>query len=155
MNILFLCTGNSCRSILAEALLNHLAPKGLSAQSAGSHPVGVVNPKALATLIKHGIPTQDLRSKSWDSLTLKPEVVITLCAEAAGETCPVFLGQAVRVHWGMPDPAKVEGDESTIEAAFEETFTALKNRLTTFLEVIQATPGLSGDRLKFAMESIA
>jgi protein-tyrosine-phosphatase len=105
MNVLFLCTGNSCRSILAEATFNHLAPAGWRAMSAGSHPTGAVNPRSLKLLKREGIATDGLSSKSWDALPVVPDIVITVCASAAGETCPAYLGPAVRAHWGVEDPA--------------------------------------------------
>ena len=99
MNILFLCTGNSCRSILAEATFNHLAPAGWTAMSAGSKPTGQVHPRSLALLAREGISTVGYHSKSWDNLPATPDVVITVCSNAAGETCPAYLGRAVRSHW--------------------------------------------------------
>ncbi len=133
MNILFLCTGNSCRSIIAEALLAHLSPASITVQSAGSQPTGKVHPGALAVLQKNGVPTEGFCSKSWDNVDPLPDVVITLCGSAAGETCPVYFGKLVRVHWGMPDPAHVEGSEEIIEAAFDETFAVLQERIKKFL----------------------
>jgi Methyl-accepting chemotaxis protein len=103
MNILFLCTGNSCRSIIAEALFRSMAPAGVSVQSAGSRPAGHVHPRALEALSDAGIATNGLASKSWDDLAEKPSVVITLCANAAGEACPVYFGKVVRSHWGMEE----------------------------------------------------
>jgi len=135
MNILFLCTGNSCRSIIAEALLKSVAPAGMTVQSAGSKPAGYVHPRALAVLEKAGIPTAGFYSKSWDKLTGKPNVVITLCADAAGEACPHYFGKVVRSHWGMPDPAKVDGDESKIAAAFDSTFAVLQKRIAALAQL--------------------
>ena len=113
MNILFLCTGNSCRSILAEATFNHLAPAGWSAQSAGSRPTGAVHPRSLALLTREGIATTGLHSKSWDALPTKPDVVITVCGSAAGESCPAYLGPVLRAHWGEHIPAIIlTGDTS-------------------------------------------
>ena len=118
MNILFLCTGNSCRSILAEATFNHLAPPGWHAMSAGSHPAGYVHPRSLALLAREGIPTEGTHSKSWDHLPQTPDIVITVCASAAGETCPAYLGPALRAHWGVEDPAHATGTDEEIDAAF-------------------------------------
>lgn len=98
MKVLFLCTGNSCRSILGEATFNHLAPEGWKAMSAGSHPAGYVHPRSLALLAREGIATQGYHGKSWDDLPEVPDIVITVCASAAGETCPAYLGPAVRTH---------------------------------------------------------
>ncbi len=130
MNILFLCTGNSCRSIMAEALFRTLAPQGVVGQSAGSRPAGYIHPQALATLTRQGISVDGFRSKSWDELTEKPDIVLSLCGNAAGETCPVFFGDFVRSHWGMPDPAHATGDDAAIQAVFDDTFRVLHRRLS-------------------------
>src|SRR5512134_118822 len=103
MNVLFLCTGNSCRSILGEATFNHLAPAGWRAMSAGSRPTGKVHPRTLALLDREGIPIEGCHSKSWDDLADTPDMVITVCSSAAGETCPSYLGAALRTHWGVED----------------------------------------------------
>ena len=133
-NILILCTGNSCRSVLGEALFNHLGGERLQAFSAGSHPVGKVNANALATLKRHGLPTEGYSSKSWDALSdTEMDIVITVCDNAAGETCPAYLGRAVRGHWGLPDPAHVSGTPAEIEAAFESTYAALEARVRKLL----------------------
>jgi arsenate reductase (thioredoxin) len=133
-SVLVLCTGNSCRSILGEALIRHLGGDRVQAFSAGSHPAGAVNPDALATLDRHGLPTHGYASKSWNSLSSTPvDIVITVCDEAAAETCPAFPGRAVRGHWGLPDPAKVNGSPAEIEAAFEFTYTALEMRIRKLL----------------------
>lgn len=141
MNILFLCTGNSCRSLISEALCNHLAPPGLQAFSAGSAPTGVLNPRALALLASKGIATEGYFSKSWAELDFTPDIVITVCASAAGETCPAYLGPAVRAHWGVDDPSHVEGSEAQIAAAFEACYAILRARIEAFL-------ALPLDRLK-------
>lgn len=138
MNILFLCTGNSCRSIIAEALLRAQLPEGVTVQSAGSHPTGAINPGALAALRSAGVPTEGLASKSWDALTEKPDVVITLCADAEGKPCPVFFGDVIRSHWGMPDPAKVVGSEYVIAEAFAETLRTLKRRIDGLCAMLAA-----------------
>ena len=106
MNVLFLCTGNSCRSILAEAIFNHLAPEGWHAMSAGSKPAGQVHPRSLALLEREGIAIEGLYSKLWDNLPVLPDIVITVCGNAAGEICPAYLGPALRSHWGVDDPPK-------------------------------------------------
>ncbi|MGJ7460705.1 arsenate reductase ArsC [Halomonas sp. MA07-2] len=133
MKVLFLCTGNSCRSIYAEAVFNYLTETRHHAWSAGSHPTGEVNPLTVIWLEKEGIPTRGLASKSWEGLDLAPDVVITVCDDAAGEACPLFFGKAVRVHWGVPDPSKAEGSEAQIEAAFASTFNALRQRIKAML----------------------
>lgn len=122
MNFLFLCTGNSCRSILSEAVFNHLAPGGHTAASAGSRPAGKLHPGALAQLERKRISTDDYASKSWHDLPSTPDVVVTVCANAAGETCPAYLGNVVRTHWGLDDPSEVEGTPENVEAAFERTY---------------------------------
>ncbi|MDO9282234.1 MAG: arsenate reductase ArsC [Methylotenera sp.] len=133
MNILFLCTGNSCRSILAEATFNALAPKGMQAISAGSKPAGYVHPRSIALLKRKGIATDGYFSKSWDNLAVTPDVVITVCGNAAGETCPAYLGNVMRAHWGVEDPAKATGTEAEIDASFEEAYLILRNRIEAFL----------------------
>ncbi len=129
MNILFLCTGNSCRSVLAEAMLKHMAPASFHVQSAGSKPTGFIHEKAIEILEKHNISTKGLHSKSWDNLDPIPDIVITLCASAHGETCPMYLGNVTRAHWGMDDPAKADD----FEQAFKECFNILHERITKFL----------------------
>ncbi len=133
MNILFLCTGNSCRSILAEATFNHLAPPGWQAMSAGSHPAGYVHPRALALLAREGIPTAGVHSKSWEHLPQTPDIVITVCASAAGETCPAYLGPALRAHWGVADPAHASGSNEEIDAAFLSAYGILRGRIEALL----------------------
>lgn len=133
MNLLFLCTGNSCRSILAEATFNALAPEGMHAMSAGSQPAGYVHPRSLALLAREGIAIDGLRSKSWNDLPQTPDVVVTVCASAAGETCPVYLGKVLRTHWGVDDPAKATGSEADIDAAFEQAYRILRTRIEAFL----------------------
>lgn len=133
MNVLFLCTGNSCRSILAEACFNQLAPAGLRAYSAGSHPTGAVHPRSLAVLARHGIVSTGYRSKSWDDLPITPDVVVTVCASAAGEACPHYLGQALRTHWGVDDPALARGTDAVIDQAFERTYQILRARIEAML----------------------
>lgn len=133
MNVLFLCTGNSCRSILAEATFNHLAPAGWRALSAGSKPAGYVHPRSLALLAREGIATDGYHSKSWDALSVTPDVVVTVCASAAGETCPVYLGPVLRTHWGVEDPAHATGTDAEIDAAFVTAYRILRARIEAFL----------------------
>lgn len=133
MNILILCTGNSCRSILAEATINALAPAGIRAISAGSKPAGYVHPRSLALLAREGISTEGLHSKSWDSLPITPDVVITVCGSAAGETCPAYLGPVLRAHWGVEDPAHATGTDAEIDAAFAQAYRILRGRIEAFL----------------------
>lgn len=131
MNVLFLCTGNSCRSILGEATFNHLAPDGWTAMSAGSQPTGYVHPRSLALLGREGIATEGFFSKSWDALPVTPDIVISVCGSAAGETCPAYLGPVMRTHWGVADPAHVTGSEEVIEAAFMQAYQTLRARIET------------------------
>ena len=133
MKILFLCTGNSCRSILGEATFNHLAPPGWHAMSAGSHPTGQVHPRSLALLQREGIPSAGCRSKSWDALPQTPDIVITVCSSAAGETCPAYLGPVLRTHWGVDDPAHASGTDEEIDAAFMQAYRTLRRRIEAFL----------------------
>ncbi|MGE3770593.1 MAG: arsenate reductase ArsC [Bdellovibrionales bacterium] len=127
--VLVLCTGNSCRSIMAEALINHLGRGAYAVDSAGSHPEGYVNPRALATLVRHGIDVGQPRSKSWDEFAGQSfDIVITVCDNAA-ESCPAFGGPARRLHWGTPDPAKAQGTDAEIDAAYEQAFQTLKERV--------------------------
>jgi len=133
MNVLFLCTGNSCRSILAEATFNHLVPTGWRAMSAGSQPTGQVHPRSLALLAREGIATEGYLSKSWDALPVTPDIVITVCASAAGETCPAYLGPALRSHWGVDDPARATGTDAEIDAAFDRAYRILRARIEAFL----------------------
>lgn len=109
MNVLFLCTGNSCRSLMGEAVFNHLAPEDWHAISAGSKPIGRLNSGAVALLEEKGISTEGYYSKSWNDLPVTPDIVISVCGNAANETCPVYLGPVMRSHWGVDDPAHAEG----------------------------------------------
>ena len=146
-NVLFICTGNSARSILAEGLLNHLGGDRFKAYSAGSHPKGEVNPFALTELRSLGIPTDGFRSKGWEEFaaTGAPELdlVFTVCDTAAGEVCPVWPGQPLTAHWGLPDPAAVEGSDEAKAKAFHDTAITLKRRI----ELMMALPLASLDRL--------
>ena len=154
MNILFLCTGNSCRSILAEATFNHMAPTGWHAMSAGSQPTGKVHPRSLALLAREGIATDGLHSKSWENLPLVPDVVITVCSNAAGETCPAYLGPVVRAHWGVDDPAHATGTGEEIEAAFTSAYRILRRRIEAFLALPLAELEHDRARLKTELDRI-
>ncbi|MCQ4295346.1 arsenate reductase ArsC [Pseudomonas stutzeri] len=134
MKILFLCTANSCRSILAEALFNHLAPAGLRGFSAGSEPRAEINPLTLEALARAGISADGLYSKSSDAhQVLNPDFVITVCDKAAGEACPVYFGPATKAHWGLADPSESVGSLEEVEAAFDATLASLKRRIAAFL----------------------
>lgn len=129
-NVLFLCTGNSCRSIMAEALLNALGGGRFTAHSAGSHPAGYPHPEALATLERHGIDPGAPSSKSWDVFgDTAFDIVITVCDAAAAESCPAFPGPAERLHWSIPDPASTTGSADEITAAYETAYDMLRERI--------------------------
>ncbi len=136
-NVLFLCTGNSARSIMAEAILNYKGRPNFTAYSAGSQPAGTVRPEALAQIEMARLPTTGLRSKSWDEFARPgaPEMnfVFTVCNNAAKEVCPVWPGQPMTAHWGIPDPAAVTGSPDEIERAFRDAFMALDRRIGLFL----------------------
>lgn len=140
--VLVLCTGNSARSILGEALFNLLGEGRVRAFSAGSRPKGVPHPGALRLLARRGIDTGALRSKSWNEFTAPDapaiDLAITVCGNAAGEACPVFLGSPLKAHWGLPDPADVTGSEAEVDAAFEETWRLLEMRVRAFLALDRA-----------------
>ena len=155
MNVLFLCTGNSCRSILAEATFNYLAPAGWRAMSAGSHPTGQVHPRSLALLAREGIFTEGAHSKSWDNLAATPDIVVTVCASAAGETCPAYLGPVLRTHWGVDDPAHATGTDAEIDAAFMQAYRILRARIEAFVALPLKTLAHDKAALKAAMDEIA
>jgi len=151
-NVLFICTGNSARSIIAEGLLNQLGHPRFRAYSAGSHPKGEPHPLALKTLAAHRMPTDGFRSKNWDEFARPgaPELhfVVTVCDQAAGEVCPVWPGQPLSAHWGMPDPAAATGSEAEREQAFRDTFVTMKRRI----ELMLALPMASLDRMAIQTE---
>ena len=147
LNVLFLCTGNSARSIIAEAILNRAGAARFKAYSAGSQPKGVVNPHALSLLRKLGYDVSDLRSKSWDEFA-KPgapefDFIFTVCDNAANEVCPIWPGHPMTAHWGIPDPAAVAGTESEIALAFADAYRMLNNRI----ELLLSLPLASLDKL--------
>ncbi|MBK8677051.1 MAG: arsenate reductase ArsC [Cellvibrionales bacterium] len=155
MNVLFLCTGNSCRSILAEATFNHLAPQGWRAVSAGSQPAGYVHPRSLTLLASEGISTEGYHSKSWDDLPITPDIVITVCGSAAGEACPAYLGSVLRTHWGVEDPAHATGTDAEIDAVFMQAYTTLRHRIEAFFALPLSQLQNKPDQLKQAMDNIA
>ena len=151
-NVLFLCTGNSARSIMAEAILNRKGRPNFQAYSAGSHPTGRVRPEALRQIERAQLPTEGLRSKDWDEFA-KPgapqmNFVFTVCDNAAKEVCPVWPGQPMTAHWGVPDPAAVEGSAEEIERAFRDAFMTLDRRISLLL----ALPLASLDKLAIKRE---
>lgn len=136
-SVLVLCTGNSARSILGEALLGTMGARRLVSHSAGSKPKGAPHPGALRLLARKGIDGTRYRSKSWNEFTgpdaAPVDLAITVCGNAAGEACPVFMGAPIKAHWGLPDPADVDGDEATVDAAFEQTWNWLEMRIAALL----------------------
>jgi len=146
-NVLFLCTGNSARSILAESIVNHLGAGRFKGYSAGSHPRGRVHPYALDQLASLGFPAAGMHSKSWDVFAVAGaphmDFVFTVCDDAAGEACPAWPGQPMTAHWGLPDPAAVEGSEIDKRAAFRAAFAALERRIRLFMSL----PFASLDRM--------
>jgi arsenate reductase len=142
-NVLFLCTGNSARSIMAEAILNRKGRGAFAAYSAGSHPSGTPRPEALSQIASAGMPTEGLRSKSWDEFAVPGaphmDFVFTVCDNAANEVCPYWPGQPMTAHWGIPDPAAVKGTPEEIAKAFREAFVILDRRIGLFLALPLAT----------------
>jgi arsenate reductase (thioredoxin) len=155
-NVLFLCTGNSARSILAEAILNHKGKGNFTAYSAGSHPTGTPRPEALKQLESAGIPIDGLRSKSWDEFATPGaphmDFVFTVCDNAANEVCPFWPGQPMTAHWGIPDPAAVKGTPEEIDHAFRDAFLTLDRRITLFLSLPLTT--LQKNAIQKEIESI-
>lgn len=151
-NVLFLCTGNSARSIFAECLINHLGQGRFRGYSAGSHPAGRINPYTLYELGQQGIPRGDLRSKDWSEYAAPGappmDFVFTVCDRAAAESCPVWPGQPMTAHWGVADPAAVSGDDITRKAAFARAYAELRNRIAIFVNL----PLASLDRLRLQQE---
>ena len=138
-NILFLCTGNSARSIMAEAILNRKGPPNFAGYSAGSHPKGEIHPAALRQIENAKLPTTGLHSKSWEEFA-KPDAphldfVFTVCDNAAGEVCPLWPGQPMTAHWGIPDPAAVEGSDADKRKAFDDAFRVLERRISLFISL--------------------
>jgi arsenate reductase len=142
-NVLFLCTGNSARSIMAEAIMNYKGRPNFTAYSAGSHPSGAVRPEAIAELERAGLPTDGLRSKSWDEFgkpgAPKLDFVFTVCDNAAKEVCPLWPGQPLTAHWGVPDPAAVRGTTEEIKRAYRDAFVTLERCIGLFLSLPLAT----------------
>jgi len=155
-NVLFLCTGNSARSILAEAIINRLGKGKFRGFSAGSHPKGQVHPIALVLLRQLEFPTEELRSKSWDEFAapnpLHLDFVFTVCDNAAGEVCPYWSGQPMTAHWGIPDPAAVEGSDTDKRFAFREAFRSMETRIKLFLSLPLAS--IDRMRLKERLDAI-
>ena len=153
-NVLFLCTGNSARSILAEALLNHWGKGRFAGYSAGSFPKGQVNPLALELLASLNLPTAGFRSKSWNEFATPGapvmDFIVTVCDQAAGEVCPIWPGKPVTAHWGLPDPAAVEGSEAERRQAFREAFARLESRIKLFADLSLDRSGLERRAVEIA-----
>lgn len=156
-NVLFLCTGNSARSILAEAILNHAGAKTFRGFSAGSHPKGAVHPLALKLIAQLGFPTEGLRSKSWDEFAApgapNMDFIITVCDQAAGEMCPIWPGKPMTAHWGIADPAAAEGDDVRKMQAFRDTFRILERRIGMLVNLRPDV--LAAKSARSALEDIA
>lgn len=136
LTVFVICTGNSCRSLLGEALFNHLGEGRIKAFSAGSHPLGRLNKGAVATLKRHGLRTEGYKSQSWDEFEHQPmDIVITVCDNAAGEVCPVYLNKTAKVHWGLVDPGHIKGTDEEIITAFEKTYGILETRINKMLSL--------------------
>ncbi|CAI8717257.1 arsenate reductase (thioredoxin) [Pseudomonas sp. IT-P74] len=153
MRVLFMCTANSCRSILSEAMFNHLAPEGFEAFSAGSFPKGQVLPRSLSTLQEAGIAIDGLSSKGNEAFEANPpDIIITVCDKAAGEACPVYFGPALKAHWGLEDPSDIQGDEAMVSAAFHSTLARIETRCRALLDLPFAQ--LDRDALKRELDRI-
>lgn len=149
MKILYVCTHNRCRSILCEAITN-AAPGALEARSAGSQPVGEVHPLSLKYLAERGYRTDGLKSQSWDEFEdYAPDLVVTVCDSAAGESCPVYFGKSLKVHWGLEDPSKLEGSDEDKATAFHQTMNIIEQRVKSLTEL--AEQSLPTDALKEAL----
>ena len=148
LNVLFLCTGNSARSLIAEGLLRHMGGDGFGVFSAGSSPTGIPNPHAIAVLRQHGIDTSFARSKSWDEFcgADAPQInlIVTVCDNAANEICPIWPGHPATAHWGLPDPVAVDGNKNDIDAAFNSTYAELKKRITHLLDQFPDASNIGG-----------
>lgn len=153
MKILYICTHNRCRSILSEAITNHIAPGTIVARSAGSQPAGMVHPLSLKYLAQEGFSTDGLQSQSWDDFEdFQPDVVVTVCDSAAGESCPIYFSQSLKVHWGLSDPSKIEGDDYKQEQAFLACIVQISERVKQLNEI--ALKNLNKEELKTALAAI-
>lgn len=145
LKVLYICTHNRCRSILSEAITNKLAGDVIDARSAGSQPADEVHPLTLKYLAQTGYPTDGLRSQSWDDFEdFAPDLVITVCDAAAGEACPLYFGNSVKIHWGLADPSKIDGDETQVEQAFLTCIEAVEARARELRELVSSEPDDTG-----------
>jgi len=155
INVLILCTGNSCRSIMAEALLNELGKGRFNAYSAGSQPAGYVHPQALACLNRNRIPVEHPSSKSWDDfMGTDLDLVVTVCGNAASETCPVFPGGPLKTHWGLPDPAHATGTDAEVAEVFQQVFAALRDHIGAFVAACDAAQVADADGLRAVIDEL-
>ncbi|MEW5508611.1 arsenate reductase ArsC [Pseudomonas antarctica] len=153
MKVLFMCTANSCRSVLSEGIFNSLAPEGMTAVSCGSFPSGHLNPRAVSTLQNLGVDTSTLYSKGSGSFADNPpDIVITVCDKAGGEPCPVYFGPAIKSHWELIDPSDAVGSESDIQAAFDATVEHIRKRFAAFFDLEHKT--LNPQQLKQALDRV-
>jgi arsenate reductase len=153
MKILYICTHNRCRSILSEAITNGMAEGLIQAKSAGSQPVGEVHPLSLKYLKQEGYSTHGLQSQSWDEFeSFEPDLVVTVCDSAAGETCPVYFGKSLKVHWGLSDPSKIVGNDLQIEQAFLACINEIEERVNKLKSI--AAKNLDNDSLRAALVAI-
>lgn len=154
IKVFVICTGNSCRSILGEALFNHLGTGRIQAFSAGSHPIGKINEDALATLQRHSLATEGYQSQSWNEFTHQPmDIVITVCDNAAREACPLYLNAAIRVHWRLMDPSHAQGTENEITTAFESIYRILEQRISKMLSL--PLESMSLEQLSIELNALA
>ncbi len=153
MKILYICTHNRCRSILSEAITNQIAQGAIIAKSAGSQPAGVVHPLSIKYLQLNGYTTNGLKSQSWDDFEdFAPDLVITVCDSAAGETCPVWFGKSIKIHWGLKDPSKINGSDSEKAQAFNECIALIQDRVGQLVQL--AKQNLSVEDLKTALQEL-
>ena len=153
MKILYICTHNRCRSILSEAITNYVAGDKITARSAGSQPSGAVHPLSLQYLTEAGVPTEGLTSQSWDEFeSFEPDVVVTVCDSAASESCPVWFGKSVKVHWGLSDPSKVEGSDEQKAVAFRACISEITERVNKLLPLAELSA--SPAELKAALAAL-
>jgi arsenate reductase len=156
MKILYICTHNRCRSILSEAITNHISDGSITARSAGSQPVGEVHPLSIKYLNEAGVSTLDLSSQSWDEYeSFAPDVVVTVCDSAAAETCPLWFGNSTKVHWGLADPSKLEGSEEQIADAFRATIQEISIRVNNLMSLDVLRDGKDIDTEKLRAELAA
>lgn len=154
MKLLFLCTHNACRSVLAESIARQLGQGVWTVASAGSHPAGKIHPDTLAVLTEKNLPTEGLLSKSWNDVSdFTPDVVITVCDQAAGESCPVWFGKAIKAHWGLPDPTK-QTDAILKRSEFEQVISTLKSRLHGFVAFIRQQPNATAQQLQAELKRL-